>query len=174
MKGSMMESPSEQKKPKIQWKFIIAGALIIGAILFLILSSTKANAQYFLTVDELNEKGSSLIGKDVKVSGAIVGDTINFDANALHLSFEIANIPGSNAEIEAKGGLAQVLHDASVDPSARRLKIVYEGPKPDLMRNEAQAIVTGKMESDGVFHATELLLKCPTKYEEAVPSQVVQ
>ena len=25
---------------------------------------------------------------------------------------------------------------------------------------------------DGVFHADELLLKCPTKYEEAVPNQV--
>jgi cytochrome c-type biogenesis protein CcmE len=28
------------------------------------------------------------------------------------------------------------------------------------------------MGDDGVFYADELLLKCPTKYEEAVPSQV--
>jgi cytochrome c-type biogenesis protein CcmE len=32
--------------------------------------------------------------------------------------------------------------------------------------------MTGKIASDGVFYAEELLLKCPTKYEEAVPSQV--
>jgi cytochrome c-type biogenesis protein CcmE len=25
---------------------------------------------------------------------------------------------------------------------------------------------------DGVFYADELLLKCPTKYEEAVPEQI--
>jgi cytochrome c-type biogenesis protein CcmE len=31
--------------------------------------------------------------------------------------------------------------------------------------------MTGKMGEDGVFHANELLLKCPTKYEEAVPGQ---
>ena len=42
---------------------------------------------------------------------------------------------------------------------------------PDLLKNEAQAIVTGKMGADGVFYAKELLLKCPTKYEEAVPEQ---
>ena len=42
---------------------------------------------------------------------------------------------------------------------------------PDLLRDEAQAIMTGQFSSDGVFHAEELLLKCPTKYEESVPDQ---
>lgn len=169
-----MENQERKPERKIQWKYLAAGGLILGAILFLIVSSTQANAQYFLTVDELNQKGPAIIGKDVKVSGVILGDTIQFNPETLHLSFEIANIPADNAEIEARGGLAQVLHDASLDPTARRLKIVYDGPKPDLMRNEAQAIITGQLEADGVFHATELLLKCPTKYEEAVPSQVAQ
>jgi cytochrome c-type biogenesis protein CcmE len=41
------------------------------------------------------------------------------------------------------------------------------------LRNEAQAIVTGHLGEDGAFRADELLLKCPTKYQEAVPSQVV-
>jgi cytochrome c-type biogenesis protein CcmE len=41
-----------------------------------------------------------------------------------------------------------------------------------MLRDEAQAIVTGRMAADGIFHADELLLKCPTKYQEAVPSQV--
>jgi cytochrome c-type biogenesis protein CcmE len=58
-----------------------------------------------------------------------------------------------------------------MDPSRARMTIVYVGPKPDLLRNEAQAIVTGHLGDDGVFYADELLLKCPTKYEEAVPEQ---
>jgi cytochrome c-type biogenesis protein CcmE len=49
--------------------------------------------------------------------------------------------------------------------------VVYVGVKPDLMRNEAQAIMTGHLGADGIFYAEELLLKCPTKYEEAVPEQ---
>ena len=50
--------------------------------------------------------------------------------------------------------------------------MVYNGVKPDLLRDEAQAIMTGKLGADGVFYADELLLKCPTKYEDAVPDQV--
>jgi len=58
-----------------------------------------------------------------------------------------------------------------MDPSRSRVTVQYIGPLPDLLRHEAQAIVTGKLGEDGIFHADELLLKCPTKYEEAVPEQ---
>jgi cytochrome c-type biogenesis protein CcmE len=50
--------------------------------------------------------------------------------------------------------------------------VVYVGVKPDLLQNEAQAIVTGELGEDGIFYANELLLRCPTRYEEAVPDQV--
>jgi cytochrome c-type biogenesis protein CcmE len=83
----------------------------------------------------------------------------------------VAHVPGDNKEIEAQGGLAAVLHAAVIDKSRTRLQVVYVGPKPDLLRNEAQAIMTGQLGEDGVFYAEELLLKCPTKYEEAVPDQ---
>lgn len=74
-------------------------------------------------------------------------------------------------EIDARGGLAKVLHEAVTDPNATRMKVIYEGPKPDLLRNEAQAIMTGRIGPDGVFHADELLLKCPSRYSDEVPSQ---
>jgi cytochrome c-type biogenesis protein CcmE len=67
--------------------------------------------------------------------------------------------------------LAEVLFQAVNDPSRQRVQVVYVGPKPDLLRGEAQAIMTGKLGADGVFYADELLLKCPTKYEQAVPEQ---
>jgi cytochrome c-type biogenesis protein CcmE len=64
-----------------------------------------------------------------------------------------------------------VLHAAVIDPTRSHIKIVYNGPKPDLLKNEAQAIMTGQLGTDGAFHADELLLKCPSKYQEAVPQQ---
>jgi cytochrome c-type biogenesis protein CcmE len=154
-------------------KFMIGGILILGAVVFLIWSSTAATSEYFLTIDELNAKSSSIVDKNVRVSGAVLGDTIQYDAQNLILTFEVANVPGDNAEIEAQGGLAEVLHQAVIDPSRQRMKVVYEGVMPDLLRNEAQAIMTGHVGADGIFYAEELLLKCPTKYEEAVPDQVV-
>ena len=152
-------------------KFVIGGVLILGAVVFLIWTSTAASAEYFLTVDELNAKGSNIVDKNLRVSGAVVGDSIQYDTQSLTLTFEVAHVPGDNALIETEGGLAKVLHQAVVDPSRERMKVVYVGPKPDLLRGEAQAIVTGHLGTDGVFYADELLLKCPTKYEEAVPQQ---
>jgi cytochrome c-type biogenesis protein CcmE len=152
-------------------KFVIGGVLVLGAVVFLIWSSTAATSEYFLTVDELNAKGESIIDRSLRVSGAVIGDTIKYDAETLTLTFEVAHVPGDQALIEDEGGLADALHQAVIDPTRSRMKIVYIGPLPDLLRSEAQAIVTGKLEADGVFHADELLLKCPTKYEEAVPEQ---
>jgi cytochrome c-type biogenesis protein CcmE len=152
-------------------KFVIGGILILGAVVFLIWTSTAANAEYFLTIDELNAKGSGVIDKNLRVSGAVIGDSIQYDAQNLTLSFEVAHVPADNLAIESEGGLAEVLHQAVLDPSRTRIKVVYVGPKPDLLRNEAQAIMTGHIGQDGVFYAEELLLKCPTRYEEAVPEQ---
>lgn len=152
-------------------KFIVGGLLIVAAIVYLIVTSTQASAQYFLTVDELTERIGTEIGRDVRVSGAVLGDSVQYDPQSLTLEFTVAHVPGDNSEIEAQGGLGKVLYDAVNDPDRSRIQVVYIGPKPDLLRHEAQAIMTGELGDDGVFYADELLLKCPTKYEEAVPEQ---
>jgi cytochrome c-type biogenesis protein CcmE len=164
-----------QARPRFggRLKFIIGGLLITTAIVYLIISSTRANAQYFFTLDELLSRGPSTVDQNVRVSGAVVGDSITYDPQSLALHFTVANVPADNKVIEAQGGLAAVLHAAVTDPSRTRLQVVYNGPKPDLLRDEAQAIMTGHLGADNIFYADELLLKCPTKYEEAVPSQVV-
>jgi cytochrome c-type biogenesis protein CcmE len=152
-------------------KFLIGGLLIVAAVVYLIASSTTAAAQYYLTVDELAVKGDAVRGRDIKISGAVDGESITYDPQTLTLRFTVANVPADLDEIEQAGGLAEVLHQAVSDPNARRLQVVYVGVKPDLLRHEAQAILTGRMGDDGVFEATELLLKCPTRYEEEIPLQ---
>jgi len=168
----MEQAVEAQPRFGVRVKFIIGGLLIITAIVYLIISSTKANAQYFFTIDELLSRGQSVVGQNVRISGAVIGDSVQYDPQTLSLRFTIANVPADNKLIEAQGGLAAVLHDAVIDPARTRVQAVYVGPKPDLLRDEAQAIMTGHIGEDGVFYADELLLKCPTKYEEAVPSQV--
>jgi cytochrome c-type biogenesis protein CcmE len=153
-------------------KFILGGLLILAAVIYLIFTSTQANAEYFMTVNEIKAKGNSFVGQNLRLSGAVVGNSIKYDPQTMLLSFDIAHVPGDNASVEAGGGLAAVLHSAVSDPTRARITVTYSGPKPDMLRDEAQAIVTGRMAADGIFHADELLLKCPTKYQEAVPSQV--
>lgn len=152
-------------------KFIIGGILIFAAIAYLVISSTLANAQYFLTVDELLTRSSSLKNREVRIAGVVLGDTIEEDPQNLVIRFTVAHIPGDNAEIELRGGLANVLHQSALDSSLPRVLVEYHGARPDLLKNEAQAIMTGKLDENGIFQAEELLLKCPTRYEEAVPQQ---
>lgn len=153
-------------------KFIIGGLLIVAAIVYLIATATMGNQQYFRTVDELVNGGADYYGQSARVSGAVLGETITYDPDTLTITFEMAHMPGDQEVIDAQGGLAAVLHEATTDPTRNRLTVVYVGPKPDLLQNEAQAIVTGEMGDDGIFYAEELLLKCPTRYEEFVPEQV--
>lgn len=170
----MTETVGRTPQPRggTRWKFWVGGLLIVAAVVYLIASSTSAAAQYYLTIDELNADRAAAQGRDLKISGAVDGDSISYDAATLTLRFAIANVPGDLDQIEKAGGLAAALHQAVSDPQATRLMVEYVGPKPDLLRHEAQAIVTGRLGEDGVFHADELLLKCPTRYEESVPQQV--
>ncbi|HEC22654.1 MAG TPA: cytochrome c maturation protein CcmE [Chloroflexi bacterium] len=158
-------------RPAGRAKFIIGGLILLAAVAYLIVSNLLSSQQYFITVDELVSRKDELVGRNIRISGAVIGDTIEYDGQTL--SFTIAHVPVSAADIEDEGGLAEVLHQAVSDPNASRVTVVlYNEPMPDLLQNEAQAIVTGTLGEDGVFYADELLLKCPTRYEEAVPEQV--
>ncbi len=167
----MQESTSMRSGSSNRMKFIFGGALIVAAVIYLIVSSTQASAQYFLTIDEVVAKGDEVLDRDLRISGAVIGDSIEYERESLTLTFLVAHVAGDNAELESEGGLAEALHAAVSDPSRSRVQVVYEGPMPDLLQHEAQAIMTGRLGTDGIFYADELLLKCPTKYEEAVPEQ---
>ncbi len=152
--------------------FLVAGLLVVAAVIYLIVSSTGTTAQFFLTVAELQAMGDEALGRNITVSGAVLGETIVYNAMAPQVTFTIVEVPADPDEVEAAGGLAQVLHDATLDPDRPRLEIVYNSVKPDLLTNEAQAIVRGTVGEDGRFVADELLLKCPSRYEDEVPAQV--
>jgi cytochrome c-type biogenesis protein CcmE len=136
-------------------KYLLGFALIAAAIVFLIVTSMSANAQYFYTVEELRAKGQRMIDQNVRVSGAVINSSTKFEVrdNQPYLEFEIA--------------------DADKVGSQTPLRILYNGPKPDLINEpHAQAIVEGHLGVDGKFHADNLLLKCPSRYEEEFPNQV--
>jgi len=152
-------------------KFIIAGLLIVAAVVYLIVTSTGQTAHYFLTIEELRAMGQEVNGRRVTISGAVLGDTISYDTSIPEVTFTIVQVPGDPREVERAGGLAQVLHDAVTNPDAPRLEIVYEDVKPDLLQHESQAIIRGQLKDDGRFYADEVLLKCPTRYDEGLPEQ---
>ena len=135
-------------------KFIIGGIIVAAAVVYLIASSISSSAQYYLTVKELRDKEQTMAGRNVRVSGFVVGDSITYNPQASNLSFDIVD---SHDEL-------------SSTVKVKTLKIVYTGPKPDLLQHEAQAVAEGKLNPDGTFAANNLLLKCPTRYEDQLPT----
>jgi cytochrome c-type biogenesis protein CcmE len=170
-KGIQMDNNEKRGLSSNQIKFLISGGLFFIAVIVLIISATKSSAEFFLTVDELLTSQSEYQSQNLRVSGAVLGDSIQFDTETGLLHFTIAHIPADDELTKSEGALSKVLHQAVNDPDNPRLAVVYEGAKPDMLRDEAQAILTGQLNSEGVFIAEELLLKCPSKYEEALPDQ---
>ena len=165
------EKPKNLEKPKRseRYKFLAAGAVILLAVLYLLVSGTLRGARYFITVDELLN-GATYLGQTVRISGAVDGETLDYDSEKALIRFEIVNIPSQYDD------LATALHEALLDPEASRLRImVADAALPDLLQHEAQAILTGALDAEGVFQASELLLKCPSRFEESAgPAEVSQ
>lgn len=144
-------------------KFLVGGLLILAAVTYLIISGTVTGARYFITVDEILAN-PTYVGQSVRISGAVLGDSIQYDSEKLLIEFTIVNLP------QQFDNLAVALHEAVNSPNVTRLHIRVENQvKPDLLQHEAQAILTGKLDENGVFHASELLLKCPSRFEEDGP-----
>lgn len=152
-------------------KFVIASAVLLGAMAFLIISGTANGGKYFITINDMLAR-SDIVGKSIKVTGAVLGSTIHFDANTNTIYFTMANVTDNGDEIIQQGGLAKVLHMAVQNTSAKRIDVVVRNQAmPDLLQDEAQAILTGKLGSDGIFYADDINLKCPSKYQGDMPKQ---
>ncbi len=155
-------------------KYLVIGVVLLGAVAYLLLSG-MATARYYISVAEL-VNDPDRIGQDVRVSGAVAGDSVVFDPDTQQLRFTIINIPSDADDIRAQGGLENVLMAAKTNPDAARLHVTIEQAEiPDLLYEpHVQAIVEGYMNADGSFTGTNLMLKCPTRYEEEAPNQVAE
>lgn len=140
-------------------KFVIGGLVILVAVGFLIASAVQSAAQYAYTVKQVGEKQSTLAGSptNLRVSGFVIGDSIRYNAQTLELSFDIVD---THAELASPRQVLHVVADGHV--------------RPDLLKHEAQATLIGKLGADGAFYVApgdaNLLLKCPTRYQEARPT----
>ena len=164
-KAAGQSKPTMASKPAglERLKYFAGGAALLGAVGILIFSGMLTGTRYFISVDELMAD-TEYVGQSVRITGAVIGESIDYDSGTLDLNFTIANIP-----IETDD-LALILHTAVEDETATRLNIRMKNQvMPDLLQNEAQAILTGYLDADGNFYADSLLLKCPSRFGEEMP-----
>lgn len=129
-------------------KFIVGGAVIVALIGYLIISSISTQGAYFREVGEVLDQQAALTGKNLRVSGKVVTESIQYDAANLDLRFKISDLNDPNKQIP----------------------IHFHGVQPDQIgRENTEAIVEGALGPGGTVEANNLLLKCPSRYEEGVP-----
>ncbi|MGB3585760.1 MAG: cytochrome c maturation protein CcmE [Tunicatimonas sp.] len=126
-------------------KYIIA--LIVIAVSVTIIMSTAGDASSYLTFDEASELAQSGEDKSIHVVG-----TLKKDAQG-----EVVGVEPSEDKL--------TVSFVMVDENNREQQVYYSQPMPaDLLRSE-QVVVIGSYH-DEHFVADDLLLKCPSKYQE--------
>ena len=71
----------------------------------------------------------------------------------------------------ARDAVTQTVRFSVTDGTAgqKPLAVVYGGVVPDVFNSGVQVVVEGHVQS-GVFHASDLLAKCPSKFQSATPA----
>lgn len=130
-------------------KFIIGATLIVASVGFLIAEGVKQTGVYFLTPAELAAKsaGDPTFVENVgfKLGGKVVPGSVRRDSRARKIEFEVSD-------------------------GVTTYPVTYQGLVPDTFTDasDIEVIVEGRLGSDGIIRATDVLAKCGSRYE-AVP-----
>jgi len=88
----------------------------------------------------------SLVGKQVKVGGTVVAGSWDKKSNPMRFT---------------------IRGEKDTSTNGPTLKVVFTGTVPATFGDGVVAIVTGKLGADGTVEATDMITKCPSKYESA-------
>ena len=130
-------------QPRI--KFLLGGAVVLGAAGVLMVGSIKDTAVYFLTPAELQAKVVADPGireTGVKIGARVVHGSVERDSSGKRVVFDVTD-------------------------GKATYKVDYRGLIPDTFSDSVDVVVEGRLGADGVFHATTLLAKCASRYEAA-------
>ncbi len=129
-------------------KFLIGAAVIIAGVGGLIASGIKETGVYFLTPTELlsrTEADPSFHEVGIKVGAKVVPGSVRRESATRTIDFRVSD-------------------------GTSEFPVTYTGLVPDTFTDASniEVIVEGKYGRDGVFHATEVLAKCGSRYETEI------
>ncbi len=130
---------------KPRTKFLVGGLLVLGTAGYLMASSIRDTAVYYLTPAELSAKTVSdptFYNTGVKVGARVVPGSIIRQPGGREVAFAMTD-------------------------GAKSYHVVYRGITPDTFTDGVDVVVEGRLGRDGTFRATTLLAKCASRYENA-------
>ncbi len=120
---------------------LIVVAWLVGQVIYLLVWGLDDTVIYYKTVDELLADPARFETQPVRINGILVPQSVR-------------NKPGTDEfrfQLEKR-------HQA--------LDVAYRGVLPDTMKEGQELVVHGVYNPrGGIFNASEILTKCPSKYE---------
>ena len=118
-------------------KYMFGGAIIIVFLAVMVYLFAQTNVKYENNFDKVMQSGKTL-----RATGSWIKER--------------------NYEIDKQNNL---LSFYIKDNQGNMMKVIYHGTIPNNFESSTSIVVTGKY-SDGNFHATDILTKCPSKYQD--------
>ncbi|MFQ5678111.1 MAG: cytochrome c maturation protein CcmE [Gemmatimonadota bacterium] len=112
---------------------------VVGAILLLVLGGLRENVVYFLTPAELLAENAGLTGQAVRLGGQVQPESVSWDAETRDLQFLLTD------------------GEASV-------RVRSTGAPPAMFREGLGVVVEGRLNSEGVFESTNVMVKHSNEY----------
>ena len=122
------------------WKIPVVLTSAAAAIGLLLFAGATSNDLYMTSLDQWDAARARR--ESIRVMGFVKEGTVAQDPDALVTSFVMRNETGEKA-----------------------IPVSFKGVTPGLFRDGTNVIASGRLGDDGVFHATDLMTKCPSKYE---------
>ena len=120
-------------------RYLVGGVFLLLAVGYLLFLGFGDSISYYVTVSEFSTRSEEFHDTNVRIAGKI-DDLIDWNAEELELKFTIT-----------EGG--------------ETLTVIYHGAKPSGFKAGSNILVEGKYQADGIFRASQLIMKCPSKYE---------
>jgi cytochrome c-type biogenesis protein CcmE len=116
----------------------VTSIVLVLAFAGLLYSTMGESLEYYKKVDEVMVNPQEWQGKALQLHGYAKG--IGRKADSLDYRFDIE----SNGKV---------------------VRAFYSGVTPDTFKEDSEVVVKGRLAEDNTFHATEIIAKCPSKYE---------
>lgn len=118
----------------------ITSVVLFLAFAGLLYSTMGESLEYYKKVDEVMVNPAAWQGKALQVHG--YAKRVGRKADSLDYEFHI-------------------------ESNGKTVRALYSGVTPDTFKNDSEVVVKGRLDGDNVLHATEIIAKCPSKYDPA-------
>jgi cytochrome c-type biogenesis protein CcmE len=143
--GFAKPTPAAQAPTRRNLGLLIGLVVMGGAILFVVLSGFKQAAVYSKGVDELLRDKGRFESRTVRVLGTLVSGTLARRSDPCEYRFKM----------HKNDAVLTVLYPQCVVPDTFR----------DVPGVNVEVTAEGQLGADGTFHASQIMAKCPSKYE---------